>query len=227
MIGELEFQIIAAVQTVFDRLGWWGVAGLMAFENATGILSSEIILGLAGWMLLAAHDAPPAGIFIGGLYAALGSTAGASVTYWLARIGGRPVMDRLVRGFRVDPRHITRAEALFQRWGPGLVLVGRVLPGVRTMITIPAGLARMSFPLFFCLTLMGSYLWCTLLIAVGYTLGHEWGVIRELVQRAAPWTIAVLVVLGILGWLVRRWVLRRRTLSARWLAAEEADSTGG
>lgn len=227
MIAELEFQVIAALQTVFDRLGWLGVAGMMAFENATGILPSEIVLGLAGWMLLAAHDAPPAGIFIGGLYAALGSTAGASVTYWLARIGGRPVMDRLARGFRVDPRHIRRAETLFQGWGPGLVLLGRVLPGVRTWITIPAGLAGMSFPLFFCLTLTGSYLWCMLLIAVGYTLGHEWGVIRELVQRATPWAIAALVVLGVLGWLVRRVVLRRQRASARRLAADEAGSTGG
>ena len=108
-----------------------------------------------------------------------------------------------------------------------MVLLGRVVPGVRTWITIPAGLAGMPFPLFFCLTLAGSYLWCTLLIAVGYTLGHEWGVIRELVQRATPWTFAALVVLGVLGWLVRRVVLRRPRASARPMTADEVDSTGG
>jgi membrane protein DedA with SNARE-associated domain len=227
LIAELELQVVAALQIVFDRLGWLGVAGAMAFENATGILPSELVLGLAGWMLLAAHDAPPAGIFIGGLYAALGSAAGASATYWLARIGGRPVMDRLMRVFLVDPRHIRRAETLFQGWGPGLVLLGRLLPGVRTWITIPAGLAGMSFALFFCLTLMGSYLWCTLLIALGYALGHEWGVIRALVQRATPWTIAALVVLGVLAWLVRRMVLRRLRASAPGLTADEVGSNGG
>lgn len=226
MIAELEFHIIAALQTVFDSLGWFGVAGVMAFENATGILPSEIVLGLAGWILLAAHDAPAAGIFIGGLYAALGSTAGASAAYWVARIGGRPVMDRLARGLHVDLGHIRRAETLLQGWGPGLVLLGRLLPGVRTWITIPAGLAGMSFPPF-CLTLTGSYLWCTLLIAVGYTLGHEWGLIRELVQRATPWTIAVLVMLGLLAWIVWGVVLRRLPASARRLTAGEADSTGG
>jgi membrane protein DedA with SNARE-associated domain len=224
--GELEFQIMTALQTVFDRLGWLGVAGVMAFENATGILPSEIVLGLAGWMLLAAHDAPPAGIFIGGLYAALGSTAGASVTYWLARIGGRPVVDRLARGLRVDPRHIGRAESLFHGWGPGLVLMGRLLPGVRTWITIPAGLAGMPYLLFFCLTLTGSYLWCTLLIAVGYILGHEWGVIGELVQQATPWTVAVLLVLGVMVWLVRRGVRLRLSAGAPRLTGDEAESTG-
>lgn len=58
MIDDLEYQIIAALQTVFDRFGWFGVAGMMAFENATNITRSEVILGLAGWMLLAAHHAP-------------------------------------------------------------------------------------------------------------------------------------------------------------------------
>ena len=88
MIAELEAQIIAALQTLFDRFGWLGVAGLMAFENATGITPSEIILGLAGWLLLAAKDAGFGMVFVGALYAALGSTAGASVTYWLVRLAG-------------------------------------------------------------------------------------------------------------------------------------------
>ena len=98
MIAELEIQIIAALQTMFDRFGWFGVAGLMGFENATGITPSEIILGLAGWLLLAAKDSPFVMVFVGALYAALGSTAGASVTYWLARLGGRPVVDRAAAG---------------------------------------------------------------------------------------------------------------------------------
>lgn len=130
MIAELETQIIAALQALCDRFGWLGVAGLMAFENATSITPSEIILGLAGWLLLAAKDAGVTMVFVGALYAALGSTAGASVTYWLARLGGRPVADRAARWFRVDPCHITRAEAQVRRWGPGVVLFGRLVPGV-------------------------------------------------------------------------------------------------
>src|SRR5512136_2922167 len=97
------------LQFIFDRFGWWGVAGMMAFENATTITPSEVILGLAGWMLLAAHGTPVTMIFAGGLYATLGSVVGSSFTYWLARLGGRPVVDRVARWFRIDPHHITRA----------------------------------------------------------------------------------------------------------------------
>ena len=213
MIAELETQIIAALQTMFDRFGWFGVAGLMGFENATGIMPSEIILGLAGWLLLAAKDSPFVMVFVGALYAALGSTAGASVTYWLARLGGRPVVDRAARRLRVDPCHITRAEAQFRRWGPGVVLFGRLVPGVRTWVTVPAGLARMSFLQFIAFTFVGAYVWCALLIGIGYELGHAWWRMREFVQQSAPWLLAALVALGCLGLTIRWLVVQRQRRS--------------
>lgn len=208
MITDLEHQIIGALQTVFERFGWFGVAAMLAFENATGITPSEVILGLAGWMLLATPDAPPAMILVGGLYAALGSSVGASLTYWLARLGGRPMVERVARWFRLDPRYLTRAEAQFHRWGPGLVLFGRVMPGVRTLITIPAGLSRMSFLQYFTYTFVGAYIWCTLLIGLGYAVGHEWPLISGWVKQFTPWLIA-LAGLGGLGWIVF-WLIRRR-----------------
>ncbi len=223
MIAELEFQIIAALQTVFDRFGWFGVAGMMAFENATNITPSEVILGLAGWMLLSAHGAPPAMIFVGGLYAALGSAAGASVTYWLVRLGGRPFVDRMARRFRLEACYIEQAESQFHRWGPGLVLFGRVIPGVRTLITIPAGLARMPFLQYSIYTFVGTYVWCTLLVGLGYVVGHEWPLISERVKQFAPWLLAAVGVLGGLGWIARRLIQRRLRSALRPIAANEAD----
>lgn len=223
MIAELEAQIIAALQTLFDRFGWFAVAGLMTFENATGIMPSEIILGLAGWLLLAAKDAAFSMVFVGALYAALGSTAGASVTYWLARLGGRPVVDHVARWFRVDPCHITRAEAQFRRWGPGVVLFGRLVPGVRTWVTVPAGLALMSFPQFVAFSFAGTYVWCALLIGIGYELGHAWWLMREFVQQSAPWLLAVLVALACLGLMTRWLVAQRQRRSALVPVANEDE----
>lgn len=208
MIESIESHIIAMLQSVFDRFGWWGVAGMMAFENATTLTPSEIVLGLAGWMLLAAHGAPVAMIVVGGLYAALGSVTGSSLTYWLARLGGRPVVDRVARWFRIDPHHITRAEKSFRQWGPGLVLLGRMVPGLRTLITIPAGLARMPFLEYVGFTFIGSYLWCTLLIGLGYAFGHEWPLIRDWARPFMPWLVlsgvCLIALTGAAHWLIQR-----------------------
>jgi len=189
-LNLLETQILSTAQTIYDAWGWFGVAALLAFENATGITPSEIILGLAGWMLISEHQLPVSMIFIGGLYAAIGSAFGASITYWMARLGGRPLVDKLVRWVRIDPAHITRAETQFHRWGSGLVLVGRVMPGIRTLINIPAGLARMPFPAFFVATFIGAYAWCTLLIGAGYVLGHEWALISQYLKQYFPYLLA-------------------------------------
>ncbi len=91
MITELETIILSAAQTIYDSWGWLGVAALLTFENATGITPSEIILGLAGWMLIAEHQLPVSMIFIGGLYSAIGSVLGASITYWVARLRWPPI----------------------------------------------------------------------------------------------------------------------------------------
>ncbi len=190
MLEQLEFLILNSLQTLFDQFGWGGVFMVMAFENATGITPSEIILTLAGWMLLSAHDLHPSMILLGGLVAALGSTVGSSLAYWAARLGGRPLIDRLARFLRLDPGLVTVVQDQFQRGGPGLVLIGRVIPGVRTLVSLPAGLVRMPFPAFFAATFGGTFIWCTLLIGAGYLLGHEWRLIGGYLKQFLPFLLA-------------------------------------
>jgi membrane protein DedA with SNARE-associated domain len=205
MINELETIILSAAQTIYDAWGWFGVALLLIFENATGVTPSEIILGLAGWMLISEHQLPISMIFIGGLYAAIGSTLGASIAYWVARLGGRPLVDKLAHWVRIDSAHIAHAENQFHRWGAGIVLVGRVMPGIRTLINIPAGLARMPFLTFFVATFIGSYTWCTLLIGAGYALGHEWTLISQYLKQYFPYLlVGGLIVIAVYVFLTRR-----------------------
>ena len=205
MFTELETFILSIIQTLFDAWGWLGVAALLTFENATGITPSEIILGLAGWMLIAEHQLPPSMIFLGGLYAAIGSVIGASITYWVARLGGRPMINKLARWARINPVHVTRVEYQLQRWGIGLLLIGRVIPGIRTLISIPAGLARMPFLTFLAATFIGTYVWCTLLIGAGYVLGHEWALISAYLKQALPYLLGGgVIALGLYVWLTRR-----------------------
>ena len=125
-------------------------------------------------------------IFKGGLYAAAGSLVGASVAYWVSRLGGRPVIEKLAKLFRIDPAHISRAENQFQKWGTGVVFFGRMIPGVRTLISFPAGLAKMPFHTFVLVTFSGAYIWCTLLLGAGFFLGKEWSLLSSYVKQFTP-----------------------------------------
>ena len=186
MLDTIEQTILSTLQVIFDQFGWYGVFGLMIFENATGITPSEVILAFAGWMLIERHGISPTFIPLAGLYAGLGSAIGASITYWVARIGGRSLIDRLANFFRIDLRYIERIEEQVRKWGAGIVMFGRVLPGIRTLVSIPAGLVRIPFPKFFLATFIGAYTWCTLLIGAGYVLGHEWMLISDYIKTHLP-----------------------------------------
>ena len=190
MLDQLEIFILGALQSVYDQFGWSGVFSMMIFENATGITPSEIVLSLAGWMLIEAHGEHPSLILLGGLYAGLGSAIGASVAYWVARLGGRPMVEKFAGWFRIDMKHVETVDVHVRRWGVGLVMLGRVIPGVRTLVSIPAGLAGIPFGTFFAATFAGAYVWCSLLIGAGYLLGHEWMLISQYLKAYFPYLVA-------------------------------------
>ena len=109
---EWETLAVESLHAIFDQIGWAGVSGLVVLETSTGIGSSEVILGLSGWLLLAEHKLPVSTVFSGGLYAAAASLVGASIQYWAARLGGRPLLMRYGRWVMITPDKIKGAE----RW---------------------------------------------------------------------------------------------------------------
>ena len=195
MIEPFEQTILPILQMIFDRFGWLGVFGLMIFENATGITPAEVILAFAGWMLIERHGIPASFIPLAGFYAGLGSTIGASIPYWIARRGGRSFVDRFAKFFRIHLRYIETIEDQCLKWGAWIILVGRVLPGVRPLISIPAGLVQIPFPKFFAATFIGAYVWSTVLIGAGYVLGHEWQLILEYIRTHVPLVLVILLLL--------------------------------
>ena len=214
MLDKFETLILSSLQVIFDEFGWFGVFGLMIFENATGITPSEIILAFAGWMLIERHSIAPSFILIAGFYAGLGSAVGASITYWVARIGGRPVIEKFAKIFRIDLSLTTKAEDQMRKWGSGLVLLGRVIPGVQTLISIPAGLVKIPFLKFFVATFIGAYIWCTLLIGAGYILGHEWMLVSGYIKQHLPLVLS-LGLLGIIAYLAYQY--RAHLPSLAWI----------
>jgi len=114
-------------------------------------------------------------VIVMGLFIALVSVAGEFAIYWIARLGGRPLVERLVkRGWlKVDQKRAQQTEEMFAHWGLRLVIFGRILPGVRTLVSIPAGLTRMNCGLYAGAALSGAYIWNTLLVGIGYALGFK------------------------------------------------------
>lgn len=110
-----------------------------------------------------------------GLSIAILSVSGEILVYWAARLGGRPLIDRLaVRGvLRISPHRAERAENLFARWGLRLVIFGRIFPGLRTLVSVPAGLTAMPFGHFAGAAFTGAFAWNTLLVCAGYLLGFK------------------------------------------------------
>jgi membrane protein DedA with SNARE-associated domain len=124
----------------------------------------------------------------------------------------------MARVVRIQPAHIERAERQFHRWGAGLVLAGRVIPGIRTLVSIPAGLARMDFLIFLATTFVGAYIWCTLLIGAGYLLGHEWPMISSYIKQGFPFLVAT----GMLAMAIYL-LLTRRALFLVWAKIRNTD----
>jgi membrane protein DedA with SNARE-associated domain len=112
-------------------------------------------------------------VLVTGLMVAVLSVLGEIITYWVARLGGRSLVQRFARWLRLDMRHMDRAEVMFIRWGVGLVVFGRILPGVRTLVSVPAGMTRMDFGLFLGAAFGGAYIWNTFLVGIGYLLGFR------------------------------------------------------
>lgn len=223
MLDQMEATILSSLQMIFDQFGWTGVFALMVFENATGITPNEIILAFAGWMLLERHGVAPGFILLGGVYAGFGSAIGASITYWVARIGGRPVIDRFAKFFRLDISYVDKAEEQMHKWGMGLILTGRVIPGLRVLVSIPAGIARIPFPKFFIATFVGAYVWCTMLIGAGYMLGQEWALISEFIKHHLPLVLS-LGLLGLSAYVVYQY--RARIPALAWIKASKKMDNG-
>ncbi len=195
--------ITDSVSQVIRDLGLLGLVVLMFVENVFPPIPSEVVLPLAGFFVARGELS-----FVGVLLAStLGSVLGSIFLYELARYGGRPFVLRYGSILRVGPEELDRADAWFERRGPIIVLVGRCIPGVRSLVSLPAGTLKMSRLSYILLTLVGTLIWNTALIGAGWVLGEEWERVSGVVGAAGTPLLAVLLlVLGVLSvvWWWRR-----------------------
>ena len=191
-----------SVSGVLSELGYVGLALLMVAETVFPPIPSEVVLPLAGFLVEQGDFA-----FVPALVASTaGSLIGAVLLYEAARRGGRPFADRFVRFAHQDPARLDDAERWFRRRGSVMVLAGRCIPGVRSLVALPAGVLRMPRGRYVVLTLIGSTVWNTVLIGAGYALGSQWEHVADTVgSLGTPLIVAAtLAGAGFLVW--RRYV---------------------
>lgn len=178
-----------------ELAGPWGIAFAMLLDGACVPIPSEMILPLGGF-LAAQGKVGLAGIT---LLANLGLVAGALLAYLAGRWGGRPLLLRLGRWFRFGPADLARAEAWFATRGHLAVFGCRFLPGLRTLVSIPAGIGGMPLGRFLWFTFLGSLPWTFALTYAGYALGHHWHRVVPLVGSLDRFLVPFLATLALLA----------------------------
>ena len=197
-MGGIEELLLNFVEYVYDAIGWPGVVVMMAIESACIPLPSEIIMPLAGWFLIEDRGRGEEWLLLAGFCGALGNLIGSLAAYGVGAWGGRPLLLRFGRYVLISREEIERAETWIARYGDRAVFISRVLPVVRTFISLPAGVARMNVWRFSVLSFVGSFPWSLGLAWAGFLLGENWDRIRDWMR---PADIPILIVLtALVAW---------------------------
>lgn len=180
---------------VLAQGGYWLIAGLMALESTVVPIPSEVIIPPAAYLAHTQGQLSVVGVVMAGT---VGSWLGAALMYWGARLLGRPLVLRLGPYVGIAASKIVMAEAWSARFGWAGVLFSRLLPVIRHLIGIPAGILRMDFRCYSAATLVGSALWTSVLAWLGMTVGKHPELLKGSLHRFFLLVLALAVVLAAL-----------------------------
>jgi membrane protein DedA with SNARE-associated domain len=189
-----------------EQFGYLGVFLMIALENVFPPIPSEVILTFGGFMTTYT-DLTVLGVIIS---ATLGSVVGAVILYWVGYLLNvdklEKIIDRWGHVLRVSKEDIHKADAWFDKYGYWTVLFCRMIPLIRSLISIPAGMSKMKFHLFLLFTTIGTLIWNIILVLVGAAVGESWESIVEFMDVYSNITYALIAIGGILFlvWFFRR-----------------------
>ena len=194
MFKSLFKPVIAWYLGALKSGGYSVIVLLMAIESSVAPLPSEVVIPPAAHLAYT-HQVPLSlwGIVIAG---ALGSWLGATIMYWLSRIAGRPLMMRYGKYVFIPPEKVEKAERWSAHYGAMGIFISRLLPVVRHLIGIPAGIVRMNYLKFSIYTLLGSGIWCAVLCYVGVKAGQDEQLMNGELHSITIWLGGAMLVLG-------------------------------
>jgi membrane protein DedA with SNARE-associated domain len=197
------------ITNTMATFGYWGIGLLMFLENLFPPIPSELIMPLAGFTVGQGKMDFTLAVIAG----VVGTMLGAIPWYYIGKVLGEQrlakIMDKYGKWIGISGEEIQRSARWFNRHGSKAVLLGRLVPGIRTLISIPAGFAAMPVVPFALYSTIGTTLWVLLLTYAGYALGANYKQVEEYVGPLSKVALG-LVILLFLGWLGRRWLQRRK-----------------
>jgi membrane protein DedA with SNARE-associated domain len=191
------------VRNLYTSLGYGGVVLAMAIESCCIPLPSELIMPFAGALTVSSvaqslkisNTFSLWGVALAG---ALGCVLGSLLAYWIGAAGGRPLVSRFGRYVLLSERDVDWAERFFERRGQITIFLSRIMPVVRTFISLPAGFTHMALGPFVLLTFVGSLIWCAILAYAGQKLGQHWTDVGGWLHKYEYVVIAAIIVLIVL-----------------------------
>lgn len=204
----MEDSLITFLQSFYQNVGWFGVVVMMAIESMMIPLPSEIIMPLAGWILVAKVGGGLPLLIFAGLMGALGCTIGSIIAYGIGIGGGRPLVVNYGKYILINAHHLEVSERWLTKWGGWAAFFSRLLPVVRTFISLPMGVVRSPFIPFTVLTFIGSFIWSFALAWLGSILGPKFDEVRSSISWLDYPMIAIILLL--IGWFVYSSLKSRR-----------------
>lgn len=195
---------IQLILDVISAIGYFGIFALMGLESMCLPVPSEIVMPFGGWL---AYDGR-FDLTLVALAGTLGCVAGSVIAYYIGYFGGREFILKYGHYVHLDEGTLKRTERWFEKHGAMAIFVTRLLPVVRTFISLPTGMVKYNFWKFVTLTAIGSFIWCYLLAYIGFVLGPSW---REIEDEFRG--LQVLVVIGaaalVAYYIYHRWKCRK------------------
>lgn len=204
--------LVPWITGIIAHIGYSGVAFLMALESACIPLPSEVIMPFSGYLVYTGRF----NLFWVATAGAIGCNIGSAIAYWIGAYGGRRLVERFGRFVLLNRHDLDRTTRFFERYGAITVLIGRLLPVVRTFIALPAGIARMPQGRFHLYTFLGSWPWCLALAYAGARLGNAWNTdprLKHILHRADAAILAIIAI-GLLWFVWNHWTNRVREENA-------------
>lgn len=199
IIGILAVFIISAIST----MGYSGIVLMMAIESACIPLPSEIIMPFSGYLVAKGQFT----LFWVSFAGALGCLVGSIPTYYVGLLGGRPLLEKYGKYVLISKHDMEIADKFFAKYGDLATFISRLLPVVRTFISLPSGIAKTNFPKFCLYTFIGSFVWCWFLAWIGLKLGENWNTLGGYFHKFDA-VIGILLLAGAV-WYVRRHIKQK------------------